>query len=121
MTQNVPRPVKLVTFLESMGESLVLIVRTILLIPSAHITNNIMLPATYSTTYTDDYITLEKGVGAYIGNRSVVIHTPDTKRFACANITAVTPSGSGSDSPTMKPSYWGCGLGAVMGLKFLLV
>jgi len=75
----------------------------------------------YTTTYTDDYITLEQGVGAYIGNRSVVIHTQDTKRFACANITVVTTSGSGSDGPTMKPSYWGCGLGAVMGLKFLLV
>lgn len=75
--------------------------------------------------YNDLYITLNEGQGSFIGNRSVVIHTNDTKRYACANITEFVQPGSDGDNGStgykFGPGIWGCGLGAVVGLKFLLV
>jgi hypothetical protein len=87
--------------------------------------------ATYSKSYTDNYITLEEGVGSYIGNRSVVVHLADKSRYACANIVEYVKQPHGPDSPPEEvpdnagykygPGYWGCGLGAAVGLRYLLV
>ncbi|KAF8471201.1 superoxide dismutase [Kalaharituber pfeilii] len=76
---------------------------------------------TYTTSYIDKYITLEEGPGAFIGNRSIVVHLADGKRYACANVTDLEgPSGQNA-GPRFTPGYWGCGLGVAVGLKFLLV
>jgi len=74
---------------------------------------------TYTSTYTDYYITLDQGVGAFIGNRSVVIHTNDTKRYACADIEV--QEDHSSPGSKFQPGYLGCGLGFAAGLKFLLI
>lgn len=42
----------------------------------------------YSTDYVDAFLSLKSPSGAYIGNRSVVIHNAATNRIACVNITA---------------------------------
>lgn len=76
---------------------------------------------TYITTYNDLYITLNQGQGSFIGNRSIVIHTNDTKRYACANITEYTQVEKQNSGNSYGPGFWGCGLGVVVGLKFLLV
>jgi len=58
----------------------------------------------FADQYTDLYISTLEGIGAFLGNRSVVIHRGDfaKSRLICANITAITPSstGSGSASPS---------------------
>jgi len=76
---------------------------------------------TYSNTYEDLYLTLTQGQGSFIGNRSVVVHTNDTKRYACANISEETNSNSDSSGDRFGPGIWGCGLGVAVGLRFLLV
>ncbi|TLS22693.1 uncharacterized protein PpBr36_06493 [Pyricularia pennisetigena] len=39
----------------------------------------------------DMYTSLAEGIGAFVGNRSVVIHFANSSRFACANFMAVYP------------------------------
>ncbi|QBZ60820.1 hypothetical protein PoMZ_07763 [Pyricularia oryzae] len=39
----------------------------------------------------DMYTSLAEGIGAFVGNRSVVIHFANTTRFACSNFVAVYP------------------------------
>ncbi|KAI6381359.1 hypothetical protein MCOR25_001290 [Pyricularia grisea] len=39
----------------------------------------------------DMYTSLAEGIGAYVGNRSLVIHFANTTRFACSNFVAVYP------------------------------
>ncbi|KAK2610849.1 hypothetical protein N8I77_004244 [Diaporthe amygdali] len=55
-------------------------------------------------TYTDNFASLEQGIGAFFGNRSIVVHFGNKTRITCANFTAVeagnTCSGSGSPSST---------------------
>ena len=59
-------------------------------------------PVTFDTTYNDLYASTKEGIGAFLGNRSIVIHRSDTSRLVCANIVPVTntdDSGEdGSDS-----------------------
>lgn len=76
---------------------------------------------TYYKSYDDLYLTLTQGEGSFIGNRSVVIHTNDTKRYACANITEFKSNDSNGSGNRFGPGLWGCGLGVAVGLKFLLV
>ncbi|RPB24456.1 Cu,Zn superoxide dismutase-like protein [Terfezia boudieri ATCC MYA-4762] len=76
---------------------------------------------TYTKTYDDLYFTLTQGEGSFIGNRSVVVHTNDTKRYACANIKDFRSSNSDSSGNRFGKGIWGCGLGVAVGLKFLLV
>ncbi|KAF8429719.1 superoxide dismutase [Tirmania nivea] len=76
---------------------------------------------TYIKTYEDLYLTLTEGEGSFIGNRSVVIHTNDTKRYACASIKEFRNSNSDASGNRYGPGFWGCSLGAAVGLKFLLV
>ena len=79
---------------------------------------------TFTQTYVDAYITLNLGQGAYIGNRSIVVHTLDTKRYACANITVlvakdktpITSNSAGNIKPVM-----GWAAAAAMGLTVLFV
>lgn len=54
--------------------------------------------ATFTDSYTDHYISTKEGIGAFIGNRSIVIHRSDEKktRLACANIELV---GSSTGAP----------------------
>ncbi|KAI5808038.1 superoxide dismutase [Peziza echinospora] len=91
--------------------------------------------SSYVKSYVDPYITLTQGVGSFIGNRSIVIHTLDTKRYACANITMYsgnvtvpkneTTNGpikfEGSDGNRLASTLWGCGVGVAVGLRMLMV
>ncbi|AOW04846.1 superoxide dismutase [Yarrowia lipolytica] len=40
----------------------------------------------FHTEYTELYASTKDGIGAFLGNVSVVIHAPNTSRLACANI-----------------------------------
>lgn len=44
----------------------------------------------FSATYTDDYASLVEGLGSFLGNRSIVLHTADKTRITCANFTAIS-------------------------------
>lgn len=48
-----------------------------------------------STTYTDDYAALVPGIGAFFGNRSIVIHYPNKTRITCANFVRVADGSAG--------------------------
>lgn len=52
----------------------------------------------YHKIYTDAYLSLKSPSGAFIGNRSVVIHAKDSSRIACANITIKGAHGGASPS-----------------------
>lgn len=64
----------------------------------------------YETSYVDLYASTLEGIGAFFGNRSVVIHYPNKTRITCANFVKVdgganlpgpsSGSGSGSGSST---------------------
>ncbi|KAH7328717.1 superoxide dismutase [Stachybotrys elegans] len=43
----------------------------------------------FTATYTDPYVSLEEGVGAFFGNRSFVIHYANSTRLTCANFVKV--------------------------------
>lgn len=43
--------------------------------------------------FTDEFASLKPGIGAFFGNRSIVIHKADKSRIACANFAAA-PAGS---------------------------
>jgi len=71
---------------------------------------------TYTNDYDDLYITLTEGQGSFIGNRSIVIHTNDTKRYACVNIVEFQDDSAGG---RIAVGAWGIGLAVAMGLNFL--
>jgi len=48
--------------------------------------------SSFSTSYVDQYLSLNPNDPAYVGNLSVVIHAADNSRLACANITKETSS-----------------------------
>jgi len=69
----------------------------------------------FVATFTDPYVTLKEGPGAFFGNRSFVLHYANKTRITCANFEAVSvgvepssnkddceasPSGSGSSTPS---------------------
>lgn len=58
---------------------------------------------TYETTYTELYASTLEGIGAFFGNRSVVIHYPNSTRITCANFSKVE-GGSAGTSATLLPS-----------------
>lgn len=39
----------------------------------------------YFKTYSDDYASTLEGIGAFFGNRSIVIHAANSTRLTCAN------------------------------------
>ncbi|RYP50978.1 hypothetical protein DL769_010876 [Monosporascus sp. CRB-8-3] len=47
--------------------------------------------------FNDKYAALLPGIGAFFGNRSIVIHASDSSRIACANFTEAMVSESGSE------------------------
>jgi len=62
--------------------------------------------------FVDNYISTKRGIGAFVGNRSIVIHNSAGGRIACANLTAVgvkspsapSPNGGGPISPSSGAS-----------------
>lgn len=60
----------------------------------------------FNANYTDKYLSLSDSVnsGSFIGNRSVVIHTSDKTRIACANIKLVQANSSSSSSSSVTGS-----------------
>lgn len=55
------------------------------------ITNVLTQVRTNTSRFHDMYTSLAEGIGAFVGNRSVVIHFANTTRFACSNFVAVYP------------------------------
>lgn len=45
---------------------------------------------TFEDTYVDPYATLKEGLGAFFGNRSVVLHFANKTRITCANFALVS-------------------------------
>ncbi|KAI9699127.1 MAG: hypothetical protein M1836_003316 [Candelina mexicana] len=63
----------------------------------------------FNQNYIDKYTSTQSGLGAFFGNRSIVVHTSNTTRLTCANFVCsfpngTTPSGSGNSSTTTKPA-----------------
>ncbi|KIW06807.1 uncharacterized protein PV09_02487 [Verruconis gallopava] len=56
----------------------------------------------FNASFTDPYVSLKEGVGAFFGNRSFVLHFANTSRIACGNFSALSetslPGGYGSAS-----------------------
>ncbi|KAL2022789.1 hypothetical protein VTK56DRAFT_4605 [Thermocarpiscus australiensis] len=71
----------------------------------------------FEASYVDLYASTLEGIGAFFGNRSVVIHYPNKTRITCANFEKVedgsdscsasgsgSGSGSGSSTPVLLPT-----------------
>ncbi|KKY28637.1 putative superoxide dismutase [Phaeomoniella chlamydospora] len=67
----------------------------------------------FQTAYLDLYTTTTKGIGAFFGNRSIVIHSANKTRLTCANFTLVssgspsTNASSTTSSTTSASTYTG--------------
>ncbi|QDS74771.1 hypothetical protein FKW77_001589 [Venturia effusa] len=48
---------------------------------------NITAGGAFAATYKDEFLSLKTGDKAFVGDKSIVIHSFDNKRIACANIT----------------------------------
>lgn len=59
-------------------------------------------------SFMDKYAALVPGVGAFFGNRSIVIHSANSTRIACANFTMVDMDMDMSKPMPGKPGR-GCG------------
>ncbi|KAI9810639.1 MAG: hypothetical protein M1826_003493 [Phylliscum demangeonii] len=46
----------------------------------------------FTTQYVDFYVSTKAGIGAFLGNRSIVIHSFNTTRLTCANFLLVSSS-----------------------------
>ena len=57
---------------------------------------------TLRCSYLDLYTSTEAGLGAFLGNRSINIHSSNTTRLTCANFTLT--SGSGSNTTVSSPT-----------------
>ena len=53
-------------------------------------------------SYVDLYASTEAGLGAFLGNRSINVHTSNATRLTCANFTLT--SGSGSNTTVTSPT-----------------
>ena len=53
-------------------------------------------------SYLDLYVSTQSGLGSFLGNRSINIHTSNTTRLTCANFTLT--SGSGSNTTVSPPT-----------------
>ena len=67
---------------------------------------------TYSSfRYSDLYVSTQAGLGSFLGNRSINVHSSNVTRLACANFKLVSTtcnnstigSNSTTSSPTPKP------------------
>jgi hypothetical protein len=66
-------------------------------------TNIFPSPADYLTiSYLDLYASTKSGIGAFLGNRSINIHTNNATRLTCANFTLT--AGSGSNTTASSPT-----------------
>ncbi|KAI5820782.1 superoxide dismutase [Pyronema omphalodes] len=59
---------------------------------------------TFNAEYNDLYASTKEGIGAFLGNRSIVIHRKDTTRLACANIVLAEENTTGTYPATPKPT-----------------
>ncbi|CAD0107312.1 unnamed protein product [Aureobasidium uvarum] len=55
---------------------------------------------TFSATYVDQYVSTVPGDGAFMGNRSIVIHFANKTRIACANFMDYTNGTAGANVST---------------------
>ena len=63
--------------------------------------------STFSASYTDPYVSLTPGLGAFFGNRSFVIHFANKTRLACANFNWVGSQPASNLSSTGTASVTG--------------
>jgi hypothetical protein len=58
-----------------------------------------------TSSYTDPYVSMTPGMGAFFGNRSFVIHMPDKTRIACGNFLPADQAFAGMAGmpPVMMP------------------
>ncbi|KAI9890717.1 MAG: hypothetical protein M1814_003647 [Vezdaea aestivalis] len=69
----------------------------------------------FQATHTDLYSSLVPGVGAFFGNRSIVIHYANTTRITCANfVLSNSTSGTLPSGTTARPVPTGTGSAPVV-------
>lgn len=67
-----------------------------------------VLFADFRLSYVDLYASTKQGIGAFFGNRSIVVHTANTTRLTCANFTLVASgnnNGTNLTTPTSPGGY----------------
>ncbi|KAK4695248.1 hypothetical protein P7C71_g2473, partial [Lecanoromycetidae sp. Uapishka_2] len=58
----------------------------------------------FQAAYLDLYVSTEAGLGSFLGNRSINIHTSNTTRLTCANFTLTSGSATNSSNTTLTSS-----------------
>ncbi|KAI9783748.1 MAG: hypothetical protein M1816_001184 [Peltula sp. TS41687] len=53
--------------------------------------HGVIITSSYSAGYVDYYVSTKPGIGAFLGNRSIVVHTSNNSRLACANFSLSDP------------------------------
>lgn len=69
-----------------------------------------MLARSRCPSYLELYASTQSGLGAFFGNRSIVIHTSNATRLTCANFTLTGGNATSTASPTESgkpPVYTG--------------
>lgn len=56
--------------------------------------------ASFQASYLDLYLSTTPGSPYFFGDKSVVVHSTNTTRLACANFTMVSATGTNGSSPT---------------------
>ncbi|KAL9130598.1 MAG: hypothetical protein Q9217_001258 [Psora testacea] len=54
----------------------------------------------FQTSYLDLYSATKQGLGAFLGNRSIVVHTSNATRLTCANFVLTSGSSNSSNTTT---------------------
>lgn len=62
---------------------------------------------TFTASYVDLYASTQEGIGAFFGNRSIVVHAADKSRIACANFIQVNGNDNYEDQVSTKPCSTG--------------
>ena len=52
----------------------------------------------FQASYTDPYVSLKEGMGAFFGNRSFVVHFANTTRIACGNFSNISNAASNGNN-----------------------
>ncbi|KAI9839845.1 MAG: hypothetical protein M1819_000035 [Sarea resinae] len=58
----------------------------------------------FTASYLDLYPSTKEGIGAFFGNRSLVVHFGNTTRITCANFTLVSNSTGGNGTKPTSPA-----------------
>ncbi|EEH41408.1 cytosolic Cu/Zn superoxide dismutase [Paracoccidioides lutzii Pb01] len=76
----------------------------------------------YEVTFIDNFTSLTDGLGAFVGNRSMVVHYRNSSRINCGNITLASINGTAVPTPSasQRPSQGPANRVGAFGLGVML-